>query len=437
VNISQALRFNQATSLALVGSGGKTTALFQLARQLSPPVIVSATSHLHITQIDLADRHLIAFSPDDLSELDHNHQGVILVTGPIEGERTQGLNTKTISWLGEFCRQRSLSLLIEADGSRLHPLKAPSIHEPPIPDFARMVVVSAGLSGLGKPLSAETVHHPEIFGSLSGLQSGEVITPDAIIRVFTHPQGGLKNIPPQAQRIALLNQADSPDLMSLARSIAEKLLDDYHTVLVASLQQKQVHNVYERTAGIILAAGKAGRFGRPKQLAEYNGHSFVRNCAKTALSGGLSPVVVVTGSYAEQVEAEVKDLPVKIAHNTNWLDGQGSSIRAGMDHLPADTGAVIFMLVDQPQVNLLLLRSLIELHTKELAPIIAPLVRDQRANPVLFDRSTFDDLKTIKGDMGGRVLFQKYQVKYLPWHDEGLLIDVDTPDDLEKLVNDE
>ncbi len=94
MNISQALRFNQATSLALVGSGGKTTALFQLARQLSPPVIVSATSHLHITQIDLADRQLIASTPDDLTELDHNLQGVILVTGPIEGERTQGLKCK-------------------------------------------------------------------------------------------------------------------------------------------------------------------------------------------------------------------------------------------------------------------------------------------------------------------------------------------------------
>ncbi len=134
---------------------------------------------------------------------------------------------------GSFAVNGPCPLLIEADGSRLHPLKAPAIQEPPIPDFAQMVVVTAGLSGLGKPLSAETVHHPEIFGSLSGLQLGEVITPDAIVRVFTHPQGGLKNIPPQAQRIALLNQADSPDLMSFASSIAEKLLDDYHSVLVA------------------------------------------------------------------------------------------------------------------------------------------------------------------------------------------------------------
>jgi molybdenum cofactor cytidylyltransferase len=437
MKISQALRFNQATTLALVGSGGKTTALFQLARQLSPPVIVSATSHLHISQINLADTHLMALKPEDLDALDDNLQGVILVTGPIAGERTQGLNTGTISRLGEFCSQRSLPLLIEADGSRMHPLKAPATNEPPIPDFARMVVVSAGLSALGKPLTAETVHHPEIFGTLSGLGSGEMITPDAIVRVLTHPQGGLKNIPPQARRIALLNQADTPGLMSLGRSIAEKLLPAYHTVLVASLQQELVNSVYERTSGIILAAGEARRFGRPKQLAEYNGHSFVRNCAMTALAGGLSPVVVVTGSYADQVEAEVMDLPVKIARNNNWLDGQGSSIRAGIDQLPADTGAVIFMLVDQPQVNPPLLRSLIELHTKDLAPIIAPLVQGQRANPVLFDRSTFEDLKAISGDTGGRALFQKFHVIYLPWHDEGLLIDVDTPGDLEKLVNNE
>jgi len=52
---------------------------------------------------------------------------------------------------------------------------------------------------------------------------------------------------------------------------------------------------------------------------------------------------------------------------------------------------------------------------------------------VLFDRIAFPDLLQLTGDVGGRALFGKYKVEYLPWHDEALLLDVDTPEDYERL----
>ena len=78
-----------------------------------------------------------------------------------------------------------------------------------------------------------------------------------------------------------------------------------------------------------------------------------------------------------------------------------------------------------------------EKHAQTLASILAPLVAGQRANPVLFDRVTFPDLMSLTGDVGGRAIFSKYPLVYLPWHDESLLLDVDTPEDLEKLRNQE
>ena len=106
-----------------------------------------------------------------------------------------------------------------------------------------------------------------------------------------------------------------------------------------------------------------------------------------------------------------------------------------MDVLSSRTGAAVFLLSDQPQVTSTILRALVEQHTKGLFPIVAPLVAGQRANPVLFDRLTFPDLKALTGDVGGRAIFSKYQVTTLPWHDERLLLDVDTPADLERLRN--
>ena len=75
-----------------------------------------------------------------------------------------------------------------------------------------------------------------------------------------------------------------------------------------------------------------------------------------------------------------------------------------------------------------------EQHCRELSPIVAPLVQGQRSNPVLFDRVTFPELMSITGDLGGRAIFSKFPVAYVPWHDESLLIDVDTPEDLKRLL---
>jgi len=433
MNLSQTLRYTPPASIALAGSGGKTTLLFQLARELGQPVIVTATTHMHIDQLKLADLHWNAREPGELAGLVSNPERVTLVTGPVSGERILGLDDETLVCLHEFCQAHSLPLLIEADGSRQHPLKAPKDHEPPIPDFVDMVVVVAGLSSIGKPLSPDTVYNPDGFSALGRLATGEMINPQAIANVLNHPSGGLKNIPVAARRVALLNQCDSADLQSVGQALAEKLIPAYHAVVIAALQGRQVHSVHESTAGIILAAGEGSRFGQPKQLLDYKGQPYARRVALTALASGLSPVVLVTGAYAIDVQAVVEDLPVIIAHNTQWTTGQSSSIRVGLHQLPTETGAAIFLLADQPQVNPPILRALVDHHARNLPPILVPLIRDRRANPALFDRVTFPELNTITGDVGGRAIFPKYPLTYLPWLDESLLIDIDTPEDLAKL----
>jgi molybdenum cofactor cytidylyltransferase len=93
--------------------------------------------------------------------------------------------------------------------------------------------------------------------------------------------------------------------------------------------------------------------------------------------------------------------------------------------------------VDQPQITGAILRALVEKHAEELHPIVAPMVIDRRANPVLFDRVTFPDLLTLEGDVGGRAIFHKHHVEYLPWHDDRLLLDVDTPEMYQRLISDE
>ena len=46
-------------------------------------------------------------------------------------------------------------------------------------------------------------------------------------------------------------------------------------------------------------------------------------------------------------------------------------------------------------------------------------------------------MMALSGDVGGRKIFGKYQVVYLPWQDESLLLDVDTQEDLQRLRDQE
>ncbi len=221
-----------------------------------------------------------------------------------------------------------------------------------------MVVVIAGLSGLGKPLSPDWVHRPERYSALSHLKLGAQITTDALISVLIHPEGGLKNIPVQARRVVLLNQADTPELQAVGQNLANELLPVYQSVVITSFSGANgeqwspgtdpclsltIHAVHEPVAGIILAAGGAARFGRSKQLLVWEGEPFVHHAARTALDAGLSPVIVVTGAWAEDVAEAVSDLQVRIANNPEWETGQGSSVRTGTQALPPESGSGSFL----------------------------------------------------------------------------------------------
>ena len=439
VSLRQAIRLKDDCQLAVVGSGGKTTALFSIARDFSGVVLVSCSTHLSTDQASLADRHFIVRSVDDLSKILLNiGQGVILFTGaPVAEQRLAGLPEDIFFQLHRYAKEQHVPLLIEADGSRGLPLKAPAEHEPAISAWADHVAVLCGMQGLYQPLESQHVHRPERFSLLCGLPAGAEITPAAVACVATHPSGGLKRIPPLARRSLILNQADTEILQSAAKEIAQDVVRQYHEVVIATLNQPQkpVQAVFSKTAGIILAAGSSSRMGTiNKLLLNWDGEPFIRKIVRTALLSGLDPVIIVTGWQAEAVQAAAGDLKFRIVNNEQWQAGQSTSVRKGIEAVPANCGAAIFLLGDQPQVTPTVLTALTEQHYLSQSAIIAPLVDGMRANPVLFDRETFHDLTQLRGDVGGRAIFSKYPVDWLPWHDVLLLRDVDTAEQYAQLL---
>jgi len=238
LTLLQALRLSGFPAIALVGAGGKTTAMFELARAMAPAV-VTTTTHLADDQADLAGRHEVwvydgsgvPLNPEDAVD-------VTLVTGPCDtaAGRLTGLSSRQWTGLRTWCALHRRPLLVEADGSRQRPLKAPAPHEPAVPADVDTVIVFAGLLGLGLPLDDEHVHRPVAFATLSGAALGEPVSLEALAAVLVHPDGGLKHIPPGARRVALLNQADTHELRAQGSHIARSLLPAFESIVVASLR---------------------------------------------------------------------------------------------------------------------------------------------------------------------------------------------------------
>ena len=195
---------------AIIGSGGKTTLLFLLAKELSHEgsVIVATTTHI--------------FPPEHLpyTETVRAVQKIAVVGTPCE-------NGKLTAPQQSFSELEQLAdyVLVEADGSRRLPLKAHAPYEPVLPENTTQVITVVGASGLNRPVS-EAVHRPERFAALTG--GAAVATPEAVAAAL---------ISEGLSRRVVINQADLPG--QLAPALKLKALLPYPTI-VAALQKEEL-----------------------------------------------------------------------------------------------------------------------------------------------------------------------------------------------------
>ena len=233
MTLARSLGLRDKEIISLVGAGGKTTLMFRLAKELleSGKKVVTTTT-TKIAEPTREDTPYLFVDPDPTKILrwvsDHldRYQHLTLASKRLESGKLQGISTDLVVDLWE--RTLIDYLVIEADGAARRPVKAPREKEPVIAMNTTLVVAILGLDGVGATLSEENVFQPERFSKITGIPLGARISPEAMARVMTHPEGLLKGIPPKARAIAFLNKADVVQGVEKGRRVAEKILEKKH-----------------------------------------------------------------------------------------------------------------------------------------------------------------------------------------------------------------
>lgn len=190
-------------------------------------------------------------------------------------------------------------------------------------------------------------------------------------------------------------------------------------------------------AGVLLAAGTGSRFaGGNELLAALDGEPVVRRAARTLVDADLGPLVAVLGHEADAVEPALSGLGFETVHNPAFEAGQATSVRAGVEAL-GDVAAAVFALGDMPLVRPASVSALVAAYRDGRWTALAAACDGDRGNPVLFDSTQFDALADVSGDVGGReVLLAGERSALVETGDPGVLRDVDTREDLERMRRD-
>lgn len=433
--------------VALVGGGGKSSLLFRLADEAAAQgarVIATTTTHLGEHQATGA-AGLVTVTGQELpltavaQALDAT--GRCLLVGPPSAGRVQGISPRQVDALVAQARAHSVGLVVvEADGSRRLPVKAPAAHEPALPATTTHLLPVAGVDAVGRRVVEGEVLRAELLRDLLGMAEGARLTPAQVGRLLVHPQGGARLRPPHAALIPVINKVEQPVDLMVARLCAAGWPDQGVTGLMTQAGVVEAMPVRERWgpwAVVVLAAGRSSRMGRAKQLVEVDGERMVRRALATALASTATQVVLVVGAYRAEVESAVADLVagaagrVALVDNAAWEAGQAGSMQVGLAALSPVCQAALFLPVDQPFVPPALLDR-IAAHWRQGANLVAPTVDGEiRGAPALFDRATWPALAQIQGDVGGRVLLRARAAQVTTLAVPGAwLRDVDSPADL-------
>ncbi|MCI8560901.1 MAG: putative selenium-dependent hydroxylase accessory protein YqeC [Dorea sp.] len=199
--------------ISIVGAGGKTGLMYELARQCSKRgqrVLVSTTTH-----IAEPENHL-AVEEEEVLRL--WEEGTYAVTGKKASGKK--LSMPSDRQLDTLIKKADI-VFLEADGSKGLPCKVPAEHEPVIFPKTSLVIGVMGMSCLGKRMS-ECCFRIEEAQSFFGVRPDTVLSEELAVSILSSASGTRKNVK-EREFAVVLNQCDTEEIKRKAERIAAGL----------------------------------------------------------------------------------------------------------------------------------------------------------------------------------------------------------------------
>jgi len=188
----------------------------------------------------------------------------------------------------------------------------------------------------------------------------------------------------------------------------------------------------EMIGAVVLAAGESERMGKNKLLLEIEGKKVI-DLVIEALKNVADDIIVVLGHKPERLIPILKGQGVRWTVNKNYREGMTSSFKKGLQETK-DSEAVFLVLGDQPSINRNFLIGMVEAWKEKGAKIVSPVYKGKKGHPVLFDRSLFDEIISLKkGEIIRDIIHRHGGELRLIEAGEWSVMDMDTPEGFEKM----
>lgn len=208
-------------------------------------------------------------------------------------------------------------------------------------------------------------------------------------------------------------------------------------------------------AAVILAGGTSSRMGQPKALLTLGSKSFLEHCVGEVALARIRDTIIVLGAGHSEIALTLGWFKGRIIVNHDWESGQLSSIVTGIDAITghgADTShcvvagidivpesdhrGVLIWPVDHPLVSAQVISTMIRAFHDSGKPIVVPVYNGRRGHPIIFSSTLFHEVRLAPQGIGLRSVVRAHEegICDVPTQDEGVIINIDTPDDYRRFV---
>jgi molybdenum cofactor cytidylyltransferase len=183
---------------------------------------------------------------------------------------------------------------------------------------------------------------------------------------------------------------------------------------------------------VVLSAGESSRMGRPKALLPIGNQNFIERIVAALKQSQAGRILVVLGHNADEMRQQIEHLGIDIVINPQYKKGQLSSLQSAIRSIEKDDDCdgLLVHLVDHPYIDARLVDLMIQRFYKTKRLIVVPRHHGKRGHPVIFSRELFGELLTAPIDEGAKAVVNAHRQETLEieWQDQGITVDIDTPE---------